>query len=87
MLQYTFSRNFDSQKLPLDPTVLATAMNGTAMGAPYKLPASKFMKDDPGTINTCSRTRSECACRLNSGMYSCSGHVLEGRNFAVTIPA
>ena len=78
LLKSTLSSSLDSQKLPLDPTVLATAMNGTATGVPYKLPASTFMKDDPGTINTCSRTRSACACILSSDIYYCSGHALEG---------
>jgi hypothetical protein len=48
-----FSSSFDSQKLPLEPTVLATAMKGTATGAPYRLPANIFMKEDPGTMKTC----------------------------------
>ena len=48
-----FSSSLDSQKLPLEPTVLAKAMKGTATGAPYRLPANTFMKEDPGTMKTC----------------------------------
>ena len=77
MLKLTFSSNLDSQKLPLDPTVLATAMKGTAMGVPYKLPASTFMKEDPGTINACSRAMSELTCGQN--------HPVKEYMFAVTL--
>ena len=49
----TFNKNFDSQKLPLEPSVLAKAMKGTATGTPYRLPASTFMNEHPGTMNTC----------------------------------
>lgn len=48
----TLRRSLDSQKLPQEPTVLARAIKGTATGVPYKLPASTFMKEDPGTMNT-----------------------------------
>lgn len=51
----TFNNNFDSQKLPLEPSVLARAMKGTAIGTPYRLPASTFMNEHPGTMNTCAR--------------------------------
>ena len=87
LLRGTLRSSFDSQKLPLDPTVLATAMNGTAMGVPYKLPASTFMKDDPGTINACSGSRSERARRLNFDIFHCSSCVLEGGGTAIVIPA
>ena len=50
----TFNNNFDSQKLPLEPSVLARAMKGTAIGTPYRLPASTFMNEHPGTMNTCA---------------------------------
>ena len=36
------------------------------MGVPYKLPASTFMKEDPGTINTCSRAMSGFAADRTS---------------------